>query len=468
MKIPADNKLLKALIVFVDVALVCMGYWFAFLLKFDGVIPEHNLRPFLTLLPAIGIIALFSFWLLGLYENSGKSPVQLISTIFIANAIVSLGTTALAFFLRGFAFPRSILLGSIVVGTVLIGSWRFVIAALMRVFSKPKSIIIIGNAKKLDLVALKFFMAHGEKYEIKGIFATDELKNAMDSLEEVDAVCIGANLKERAKTEILTFCLEHNKGVYLIPELYEILLHKAVFQKVDDVPIFRLEGLQLSTGQAIAKRALDLCLSGIGLVLLAVLLPFIWLAIQISSPGPIFYYQERIGQYGKPFKIIKFRTMVPDAEKMTGPVLATENDPRITGVGKILRATRIDELPQLVNVFKGEMSFVGPRPERQVFIDQFNEILPYYEYRLTVKPGITGLAQVLGKYDTDVADKLRYDLMYIRDYSIWLDLQLIFQTLRVVLTPSQAKGKGEVEPEIYRQIEMLRHNGKQQVASTKD
>src|SRR5690606_11302550 len=124
---------------------------------------------------------------------------------------------------------------------------------------------------------------------------------------------------------------------------------KAVFQKVDDVPIFRLEGLQLSTGQAIAKRALDLCLSGIGLVLLAVLLPFIWLAIQISSPGPIFYYQERIGQYGKPFKIIKFRTMVPDAEKMTGPVLATENDPRITGVGKILRATRIDELPQLVN-----------------------------------------------------------------------------------------------------------------------
>ncbi|MGI5927864.1 MAG: sugar transferase [Thermacetogeniaceae bacterium] len=468
MWLPANSKWLKGLIVFADVALVCIGYWFAFLLKFGGVIPEDNFKPFLTLLPAIGIVALFSFWLLGLYEDHGKNPLQVISAVFFANFLVSLGTTALAFFVRGFAFPRSILLGSIVVGTALVGSWRFIIAALIRVFSKPKSIIIIGNAKKLDLVALKFFLAHGEKYEIKGIFAIDELEEAFESLHDVDAVCIGANLKEQVKTEMLTFCLEQNKSAYLIPELYEILLHKAVFQKVDDIPILRLEGLRFSTGQAIVKRATDLCLSGIGLVVLALLLPFIWLAIQISSPGPIFYYQERIGQYGKPFKIIKFRTMVPDAEKGTGPVLATENDPRITGIGKILRATRIDELPQLVNVFKGEMSFVGPRPERQVFIDQFNEILPYYEYRLTVKPGITGLAQVLGKYDTDVADKLRYDLMYIKNYSVWLDLQLVFQTLRVVMTPSQAKGRVNVEPEIYRQIEMLKHNGKHQMASTKD
>lgn len=468
MRIPSENKWLKTLILFVDVMLVCIGYWLAFMVRFDGAIPEHNLKPFLTQLPAICIIALFSFWLLGLNENSGKNSFQVVFTILIANLIVSVSTAALAFFLRGFAFPRSILLGSIVVGSILVAAWRFVVNALMQVFSKSKSIVIIGNAKELDVVALKFFTAHGEKYEIKGIFTAEELDNALGGLQDVDAVCIGANLKEQEKTEILTVCLKQNKSVYLIPELYEILLHKAIFQKVDDVPIFRLEGLQLTTGQALVKRAFDLCVSAVGLVFLALLLPFVALAIQISSPGPVFYFQERIGQHGKPFKIVKFRTMVPDAEKMTGPVLATENDPRITGVGKILRATRLDELPQLVNVFKGEMSFVGPRPERQVFIEQFNEMLPYYKYRLTVKPGITGLAQVLGKYDTDVADKLRYDLMYIRNYSIWLDLQLIFQTLRVVLTPSQAKGKSEVKPEVYRQIELLRHNGKHQVASTKD
>lgn len=468
MRIPAENKLLKALILFVDVVLICAGYWLAFILKFDGAIPEHNLNPFLTLLPAICFIALFSLWLLGLYENSGKTFLQVVFLVFIANFIVSISTTALAFFVRGFAFPRSILLGSIVVGTSLVSGWRLFVNALMQMYSKPKNIIIIGNAKELDLVALKFFTAHGEKYEIRGIFAAEELDNALKSIQAVDAVCIGANLQEQDKAEILTLCLKQNKSVYLIPDLYEILLHKAIFQKVDDVPVFCLEGLQLTAGKALVKRTFDLCVSAVGLVFLALLLPFIALAIQINSPGPIFYYQERIGQWGKPFKIIKFRTMIPDAEKMTGPVLAAENDPRVTRVGKILRATRLDELPQLVNVIKGDMSFVGPRPERQVFIEQFNEVLPYYKYRLTVKPGITGLAQVLGKYDTDVADKLRYDLMYIRNYSIWLDLQLIFQTLRVVLTPSQAKGKSEVEPEIYRQIEMLRLKGKHQVASTKE
>jgi lipopolysaccharide/colanic/teichoic acid biosynthesis glycosyltransferase len=160
--------------------------------------------------------------------------------------------------------------------------------------------------------------------------------------------------------------------------------------------------------------------------------------------------------------------MIPDAEKLTGPVLATENDPRITKVGRFLRATRLDELPQLINVFKGEMSFVGPRPERQYFVEQFNELYPHYQYRLRVKPGITGLAQVLGKYDTDVADKLRYDLLYIRNYSFLLDLQLIFQTIRVVLTPERARGISELRPELLKQIKALKTNSKREAAPTRE
>jgi lipopolysaccharide/colanic/teichoic acid biosynthesis glycosyltransferase len=162
--------------------------------------------------------------------------------------------------------------------------------------------------------------------------------------------------------------------------------------------------------------------------------------VEFSTPGPIFYRQKRVGLNSKTFSPVKFRTMFDDAEKDLGPVLATADDPRITPVGRLLRPLRLDELPQMINVLKGEMSFVGPRPERPFFVEQFCRDIPDYHYRLKVKPGISGLAQVQGKYGSDAADKLRYDLYYIRNYSLLLDLQIIFQTLRVVLIPEAAMG----------------------------
>ncbi len=468
MNIPSRGKTIKLAIILIDIILINLSFYLAFLIKFDGQIPTANLQPYLFLLPAIGLLCFFCYWLLGLYTNTGKKLLDIVYLIFLANVIISMGTAAMAFFSRGFAFPRSILLGGILSGTLLVGTWRVLLYLFFSSFTKPKKIIIIGKAKELDLVALKFFTVPGEKYEIKGIFQAGELSHAVQALQNADAICFAGNLDERLKAEIISICLEQNKSVYLIPELYEILLHKADFQKVDDVPVFRLESLHLSFVQAFVKRTFDLIFSVIGLTFCAILFPFIALAIYLDSPGPIFYYQERVGQNGKPFKVIKFRTMIPDAEKMTGPVLATENDPRITKVGRFLRATRLDELPQLINVFRGEMSFVGPRPERQYFVEQFNELYPHYQYRLRVKPGITGLAQVLGKYDTDVADKLRYDLLYIRNYSFLLDLQLIFQTIRVVLTPEQARGCSELKPELLRKIKALKRRSKREAAPTKE
>ena len=143
---------------------------------------------------------------------------------------------------------------------------------------------------------------------------------------------------------------------------------------------------------------------------------------------------------GKPFMGFKFRTMVDNAEGKTGPVLAAERDQRITKLGGLLRSTRLDELPQLINVLKGDMSLVGPRPEREYFIKQFEQQIPHYIYRMTVKPGLTGLAQVKGKYTTSSSDKLRYDLMYIKNYSLLLDLKILFQTILVVLEREQSKG----------------------------
>lgn len=164
------------------------------------------------------------------------------------------------------------------------------------------------------------------------------------------------------------------------------------------------------------------------------------IAIKADSKGPVIYSQERVGLYGKTFKVYKFRSMRQDAEAKSGPVLAKEGDNRITKVGRFIRATRIDELPQLFNVLKGEMSIVGPRPERPFFVEQYVQERPEYSYRHNVKPGITGLAQIAGKYNTTAYDKLIYDLIYIQEQSVKTDLIIMLQTFKVLITKESTEG----------------------------
>jgi lipopolysaccharide/colanic/teichoic acid biosynthesis glycosyltransferase len=174
------------------------------------------------------------------------------------------------------------------------------------------------------------------------------------------------------------------------------------------------------------KRIFDIILSAVGLLVSAPLWMIFSAAIKLGDGGPIFYAQNRVGKGGRIFKVYKFRSMIPDAEKQTGVVWASENDPRITKAGKILRATAMDELPQLWNIFKGDISFVGPRAERPELVQQFSKKIQNYHKRFLVKPGLTGIAQVYGSYDTPPQNKLRYDLLYIKNQSFFLDLKLIF------------------------------------------
>lgn len=183
------------------------------------------------------------------------------------------------------------------------------------------------------------------------------------------------------------------------------------------------------------KRLIDLALSSFGLLLTAPLFPLIAAAIKIDSPGPVFYKQLRVGEGEVEFFVYKFRTMTQDAEKSTGAVWAQKDDPRVTRVGQFMRKTRIDEIPQLINVLKGEMSLIGPRPERMAFVDRLKETIPFYSTRHFVKPGVTGWAQVrypYGASDEDALEKLRYDLYYIKNYSILLDFRIVLDTIRVV------------------------------------
>ncbi len=188
---------------------------------------------------------------------------------------------------------------------------------------------------------------------------------------------------------------------------------------------------------AAAKRALDIIAGAIGLVVLSPLFLITAILIKLTSRGPVFYTQVRVGQYGRLFKIYKFRTMRVDAEKETGAVWAKENDNRLIPVGRFLRRAHIDEIPQFLNILLGDMSLIGPRPERPEFVEKFKAQIPDYEKRLRVKPGLTGLAQVWHRYDSTLADvrkKIKYDLLYIKKICLWTDMRIFFRTFRVVIT----------------------------------
>lgn len=224
-----------------------------------------------------------------------------------------------------------------------------------------------------------------------------------------------------------------------------IFLKYHLLMQLDDIPAFMVGKLGLTVEQAFVKRIEDIIISLLMIIITSPLMLIVSILIKATSKGPVFFIQERLTKDNKCFNLIKFRTMRVDAEDLTGPVLSEANDPRVTKIGRFLRKTRIDELPQFFNVLKGDMSVVGPRPERPFFVEQFIHDIPEYEHRFSVKAGITGYAQIFGNYGTSPEDKLRYDLLYIRNYSLLLDIKLILQTVRVIFTPGSTYKKEDAK-----------------------
>lgn len=434
--------LLRVLLYIMDVCLVNLGFFLAFALRFGGYIPPANFGPYLQLIPHISFLVIVFLAFFDLYGSSWQPPLEILYSILISVLLINVVTMALTFLTRGFAFPRTVFLIAALLQTFFLGAWRLLWQSLLEKTDRRRKFLVVGANGEGHSIAQKLVSLPGRRYNVIGVIDAENETAATteEAISATHVVCIDASLSKARKEEIISRCLEEDKEVLLVPDFYDILVHSASVDRVDDFPVFRIERLSLTSAQQFVKRTFDLILASILFLVTLPLTPLIALAVRFFPPGPVFYIQERVGLNGKKFHLIKFRTMVKDAEKYTGPVLATENDPRLTRVGRILRAMRLDELPQILNILKGDMSFVGPRPERPFFVDRFSESVPGYTSRLKVKPGITGLAQVQGKYDTNAADKLRYDLYYIRNYSPLLDLQIILQTLRVVLMPGTAKG----------------------------
>jgi exopolysaccharide biosynthesis polyprenyl glycosylphosphotransferase len=275
----------------------------------------------------------------------------------------------------------------------------------------------------------------------------------ISTLSEIEKLIADYNIKEiiisleshenQEMLRVVSACDKMGVTIKIVPDLYQMISGQVKTASIYGFPLVEINPTLMTEWEKKLKRLMDIVAS---LILLIISLPIIIITaifIRLESPGPIIYKQERVGLNGKLFKVLKFRSMVNDAEKTTGPVWAGKDDPRVTKTGKFIRKVRIDELPQMYNVLKGEMSLVGPRPERPKFVEQFAKEIPLYKRRLLVKPGLTGWAQIKHKYDEtieDVKTKLKYDLFYIENQSLRMDLKILFRTIFVVLL-----GKGHFE-----------------------
>lgn len=314
---------------------------------------------------------------------------------------------------------------------------------IFRAIFPPFSILNIYGEYENDLVMK--MNRRADKYRITGEMSCQEpLEKIVDELQYYDAVLIN-DVPSEIRNDIVKACFATDKRVYFTPKISDILIKGSEEVNLFDTPLYLCKNVGMDAISATIKRIGDIVISGVGIILTSPIMIVTAILIHAYDGGPVFYKQTRCTIGGKEYKIMKFRSMITDAEKDGKARLASVNDDRITPIGHFIRATRIDELPQFFNILKGEMSFVGPRPERPEIIAEYVKEVPEFAFRTHVKAGLTGYAQVYGKYNTTSYDKLKLDMIYCEKCSVLLDIQLILMTLRVIFTKDATEGVAEGE-----------------------
>lgn len=297
----------------------------------------------------------------------------------------------------------------------------------------PEKCCVISSSRQSLGNIIPKIQRFKKQYEIDEIIRYDD-PHVLDVILRSNTVFL-YDVPAKERTDLISFCYQTQKNIYYNFETIDVVSQGAKYVTLDDKSLVMYTAKDLTMEQRIVKRLTDLAVSIVGLVVASPIMLGCAIAIKLDDGGKVFYKQKRLTKYGRVFEVYKFRTM---KEENSVNRSVTENDDRITRVGKVLRKFRIDELPQLINILNGDMTVVGPRPEMLENVEKYTEELPEFSYRLRMKAGLTGLAQISGKYNTSPKDKLVMDLMYIENYSIWQDFKLIFQTVTVFLKASES------------------------------
>ena len=464
------NRLLVVFHVISDALLGLSAFIIAYALRFHtGLIPITKgippLRQYVNVLPFIAILVPLAYQLQGLYRlRRGRSRVDDFFAVFVGSILaVVFGIVSTlyvqVYFANSAAKEQGLFEVSQVVWGLFLGlnvmltyaSRELVREALERRWRAGiglKRILIAGSGELGRLVADKILehrelgykivgfvddKASGDHLGYRGLPLLGTIQEAPEiaTREAIDHLYVALPPEQHVQMlELIESTSREMVDVKVVPDLLQVIALRARLEDLDGVPVININDVPLQGLNSLVKRVIDLGISASSLVVLAIPLGAIAALVRFTSRGPVFYRQERMGLDGRPFMIHKFRSMYEDAESVTGPVFASENDPRRTPIGKLLRQSNVDELPQLWNVLKGEMSIVGPRPERPLFVAQFKDKIPQYMLRHKVKAGITGWAQVNGwRGNTSIEKRIEYDLYYIENWSVRLDLKIMWLTV---------------------------------------
>lgn len=453
-----------ALLILCDLLWAVVAYVIAFFLRIyfplpltADFLPPARVFELRHMLPAIVLAELVTLYFFGFYDlralRAGFRPM--VNSV-VALFVHMLATTALYFFSGDVSFPRSVLVVYWLVNAAGVAAIRGWVGRRLAA-SSPTRVLLVGTAEEIA----QFLEGVGEPrlhhVDIVGAVAVAAdgagnghtpprlagglpwLGGAADlprllAEHDVGEIVLLSPLSWRDRLVDRLLRQNRRPRVSVVPSVYDILVGRVSSGRIHDIPVVEVVKNPRDDLAYLFKRCTDFLVAGVLLVATLPIALVAAVAVKLGSPGPIFYRQRRVGQGGAQFTIWKFRTMFENAEQGSGPVLASHADERVTPVGRLLRASRIDEIPQLWNVLNGTMSLIGPRPERPEFARRYAEEIPGYLERLQVKPGLTGLAQVNGEYHTSPAYKLKYDLAYIYNYSITLDLKIMAETVKVMVT----------------------------------
>ncbi len=441
------NKLLKIAVVLLGGLVSLATIYLSYFIKFSGDIPARNLSAFQGNFIWIFLGFIVINMLFGTYIFYNKNLTDLFYLTMLSQIVLSAYMMALSYAGGWLTFPRSVIILNFFIGLICMFTFNVLIFKTYQRLRGQKKILIIGPENRVLEAVKNFDLMKNRRHEVTHVILSDYFDNMKALIDSVDIVYATGYIEEKERLKIYEYLMQNNKKLFISTSFENLMMVNPNIMNFEDESIIEVSSFEIPSEDDIVKRAFDILVSAIGLIVLLPIMVITAIAIKLDSSGPVFYKQERITKGHRPFNILKFRSMSATAEKDTGPVLASSNDQRVTKVGKFIRATRIDELPQLINVLKGDMSLVGPRPERPFFVEQFKTQNPYYSLRHHVRAGITGYAQVYGKYSTDFNNKLNFDLLYIKNYSLAFDFKLIFQTIKILFDKVSSRGVEEVAEE---------------------